>query len=94
MRVLGKLGLALVCVPTSLALAHYTLPEDILFGTIEYQREAVAAGQIKVEELSAAYLERIGAIDESGPVLNSMLAIAPDALTRPAKWMQPRVRWR
>ena len=37
MSVFGKLGLALVCVPASIALALYTLPEDMLFGTMGFQ---------------------------------------------------------
>lgn len=80
MRVFGKLVLALACVPTSIALAHFTLAEDILFGTMSLQQKAVAEGNIKVEELTGAYLVRIKAVDEAGPGLNSILAIAPDAL--------------
>ncbi len=85
MRVFEKLGLALICLPTSLALAHYTLPEDILFGTMGFQQQAVAAGQLSVEELTSAYLDRIKAIDRAGPRINAMLAIAPDAMDQARK---------
>jgi amidase len=81
MRVFRLAGIAaLVVVPVSLALAHYTLPEDIFLGTITYQQNEIAAGSISVEGLTAGYLERIQALDVDGPALNSVLAISPDAL--------------
>jgi amidase len=81
MRVLGTIGIAILAgIPASLALAHYTLTQDVVLGTIDYQQQELAAGQITVEGLTAAYLERIRALDLEGPALNSVLAVSPDAL--------------
>ncbi|MCW8844976.1 MAG: amidase [Gammaproteobacteria bacterium] len=80
MNLKKSLALVLVCVPASLALAHFTFPLDVIWGTIEYQQRTLAAGDISVERLTMAYLERIQLVDMEGPALNSVLVISPDAL--------------
>jgi amidase len=44
-------------------------------------QEALATGQVTSVDLVQAYLERIAAIDQSGPMLRSVLEVNPDALT-------------
>ena len=80
MKLKTSLGLAMLCIPASLALGHFTLPMDLLWGTIEYQQKTLAAGDVSVERLTMAYLERIQFVDMNGPALNAVLAISPDAL--------------
>ncbi len=42
--------------------------------------EALQKGEISAEELVQAYLDRIGRVDRSGPTLQSVLTLNPDAL--------------
>ncbi len=48
--------------------------------TVKRIREALDSGEITSRELVLAYMERIAKIDKSGPMLNSVLEINPDAL--------------
>lgn len=48
--------------------------------TIDGLQAQMAAGTLTARELTAAYLERIDAIDKAGPRLNSVIEINPDAL--------------
>ncbi|MDZ7820873.1 MAG: amidase family protein [Candidatus Marinimicrobia bacterium] len=54
------------------------------FPFLEYEirqfREAFDSGALSVQELTRAYLERIEAIDDRGPRLNSMIRVNPDAM--------------
>ena len=47
--------------------------------------DALAGGRITATALTSAYLARIAAYDRSGPALNSVRALNPDALTIAAK---------
>jgi amidase len=42
-------------------------------------RDALAAGELTATEVTAAFLARIDAIDASGPTLNAVLTVNPDA---------------
>ena len=42
--------------------------------------EALKAGEISAEELTQAYLDRIEQVDRSGPTLQAVLTLNPDAL--------------
>jgi len=53
---------------------------DIREATIETIRSAFADGTLTSLELTMQYLERIAAYDQSGPKINSVLEINPDAL--------------
>src|SRR5690606_4730419 len=44
-------------------------------------QEKMRSGQMTSRQITEAYLERIRQIDRSGPVLNSVIEINPDALT-------------
>lgn len=48
--------------------------------TVERIREMLDAGQITSRELVLNYMDRIAKIDKSGPMLNSVLELNPDAL--------------
>ena len=49
--------------------------------TIDDLQEKMRSGQMTSRQITEAYLERIRQIDRSGPVLNSVIEINPDALT-------------
>ncbi len=48
--------------------------------TIKTMQDAMNSGEITSRDLTAMYLERIAQIDKSGPTLNSVLEINPDAI--------------
>ena len=48
--------------------------------TIDQIQEAYQNGDYSIQELVQAYLDRIEAIDENGPQLNSIIELNPDAL--------------
>ncbi len=48
--------------------------------TIHDLQAAMTAGQITSQQLTAMYIERITALDQSGPMLRSVIEVNPDAL--------------
>ncbi|UVI29668.1 amidase [Paenibacillus spongiae] len=48
--------------------------------TIKNMQDAMASGEVTSRGLTAIYLERIAQSDKSGPVLNAVLEINPDAI--------------
>ncbi|MEF3302318.1 amidase [Paenibacillus sp. GYB003] len=48
--------------------------------TIENMQDAMASGEATSRGLTAIYLERIAQLDKSGPALNSVLELNPDAV--------------
>ncbi|MFN7165337.1 MAG: amidase [Hyphomonas sp.] len=61
----------------------YGAPE-LLAKTLPELSAALANGEITSVELTQAYLDRIAAIDDAGPRLQSILAVNPDALAQAA----------
>jgi len=57
-----------------------TTARDIEEATIAELQARMTAGSITAEELASAYLLRIDAIDRSGPRLNSVIELNPDAM--------------
>jgi amidase len=55
-------------------------PNDFNEATIAQLQRAMARGRTSAVELTTFYLRRIQALDESGPRLNSVLELNPDAL--------------
>ncbi|MBR0114734.1 MAG: amidase, partial [Firmicutes bacterium] len=53
---------------------------DVIELTVEKARMMLEAGETTSEELVKTYMERIALIDKSGPCLNSVLELNPDAL--------------
>lgn len=53
--------------------------------------EAIARGEMNSEAITAAYLARIAAVDDSGPTLNAVIATFPDALDQ-ARAMDAELR--
>lgn len=50
--------------------------------TLPQLSEALASGEVTAEELCQAYIERIKKIDRTGPRLQSVLALNPDAMAQ------------
>lgn len=48
--------------------------------TIKHLQEGYSTGEFSVEEVVQAYLDRIATIDDSGPELNAVIQINPDAI--------------
>src|SRR5690606_10956975 len=42
----------------------------------------MAKGELSSRQLTQAYLDRIAAIDDDGPMLNAVIELAPDALAQ------------
>ena len=63
----------------SLTIAHAS---DFAFSeaTIDSLQTRMAAGTLTAHELTAAYLARIAAIDKTGPAINAVIELNPDAL--------------
>ncbi len=59
--------------------------QDLAMATASEQAAAMAEGRLTSEALTKAYLARIAAIDDSGPTLNAVLALFPDALDQARK---------
>lgn len=53
---------------------------ELILRTLPEISDALEAGNVTAEELVTAYLARIDAIDRSGPTLQSVLAVNPNAL--------------
>ena len=53
---------------------------DVVEATIAELRDGLEAGRFTAEELLEAYLARIDAYDRSGPTLNAVVVMNPDAL--------------
>jgi amidase len=57
-------------------------PSALLAGSLPEISAALQSGEISAEALVAHYLERIEAIDRSGPTLQSVLTLNPDAMAQ------------
>ncbi|TDD93423.1 amidase [Flavobacterium cellulosilyticum] len=86
-----KIGVITVDIDATLA---FELDEE----TISSLREKLDSGKYNSEQLVALYLKRIENIDKSGPILNSIIEINPDAVSiakemdnekRDGKWRGP-----
>lgn len=55
-------------------------PEGVVALTLPELADALAAGKVTSEALTRAYLDRIESVDRSGPKLQSVLSVNPDAL--------------
>jgi len=53
---------------------------DVLDGGIADMRRALEAGEVRARELAEGYLTRVDGIDRSGPSLNAVIELNPDAL--------------
>ena len=55
-------------------------PQGWMSKTLPEIAEALAAGEVSAEDLTSAYLARIERIDRSGPALQSVITVNPDAM--------------
>ncbi|MEL6692641.1 MAG: amidase [Pseudomonadota bacterium] len=65
-------------------------PSELLSKTLPELSEALASGETTAAELVAAYQERIDTVDRSGPTLQSVLALNPNAMEAAAASDQRR----
>ncbi len=61
------------------------LPTGVIADTLPAIVEALNSGTISSEQLVQAYLDRIELVDRSGPTLQSVLSVNPDALAEAKK---------
>jgi amidase len=54
---------------------------DLANASIQQLQDAMASGELTSRELVSLYLQRIDALDQNGPAINSILQINPEALT-------------
>src|SRR5438309_304976 len=64
----------------------------LMEATVASMHTAMRAGQISSRELVQAYLARIAAYDQTGPTLNSILTINPEALPEAERCDAARTR--
>ncbi len=81
--VLSMIVVVLACEPT-----QQPVVEEVDYSQFEYNEIDIAQiqslyanGEVTIKELVAAYIERINQIDDSGPTLNSVIVVNPDALS-------------
>ncbi len=77
MKHLTTLGLAVTFCAATAHAADFPFAE----ATIESLQVQMSAGSLTSHQLTAAYLQRIAEIDRSGPKLNAILELNPDALS-------------
>jgi amidase len=65
---------------------------DVLELTIAQAQAAMAGGSLTARALTAAYLDRVGAIDQAGPTLRSIIELNPAALDLAAALDAERAR--
>jgi len=65
--------------PVTLAQAQPAAPDDLTDATIAELQAAMAAGQQTSISLVNVYLQRIATLDQSGPRVNSIIEVNPDA---------------
>lgn len=58
-----------------------TSPLDVTETTVATLQEWMQSGKASAEQITQAFLERIGKLDRSGPLLKSVIEINPDALS-------------
>ncbi len=66
----------MLCVAVATVRAGFPYAE----ATVDQLQAGMAAGKFTAHELTAAYLQRIAAIDQSGPGLHAVIEVNPDAL--------------
>ena len=95
----GALMLTLAFVPGAAAQAYSTLPipsvaqdwgVEVFEASITDLQEAMADGSVTSVQLVDAYLARIGAYDQKGPALNSIVYLNPNAREQAAVLDQER----
>ena len=59
---------------------EHSVPSDLNEATVAQLQAQMASGRLSSEELTKYYLKRIAGIDQSGPGVNSVIELNPDAL--------------
>ncbi|MCX7267520.1 MAG: amidase family protein, partial [Sphingomonadales bacterium] len=76
---------------TAQAVANLTKAGPIESFDLSQLADGVEDGTLNSEAITAAYLARIAAVDDSGPTLNAVIATFPDALDQ-ARAMDAELR--
>jgi len=66
------------------------VPDDLNEATLVQLQSMMASGRLSASELLGYYLQRIQALDQSGPTLNSVIELNPDAAAIAASLDQER----
>ena len=66
--------------------------DQLALGTLSEIAAALAAGEVRSEEMVETYLRRIESIDRAGPTLNAVLSLNPNALADARKADEARAR--
>lgn len=93
-RLLIILSAAILSTPATIATgkapARQAAPFDVTEKSISDLQSAMAQGQATSRQIVQAYLDRIAAYDQSGPALNSIVTLNPDALAEADRLDQER----
>lgn len=89
-------SLALTAAPSQYAATaasgrHSTLTGSIEEASISELQKQLKSGQLSSAALTAAYMERIAALDKTGPKLNAIIELNPDAMEIAAKMDKERM---
>src|SRR5947207_10458548 len=79
-RFMSSLFLAALLVSTLAAQNEHAVPDRFNEATVAQLQAEMASGHVTSEELTKYYLTRIIALDQSGPGVNSVIEVNPDAL--------------
>ena len=75
---LPLLSIIFACAPA----CRSTYPVDVVDLSAQEAQAAMTAGTLSSRTLTQAYLDRIARIDDSGPMLNAVIEINPDAIAQ------------
>jgi amidase len=75
-----SLFLAALLVSISAAQNQHTVPDKFNEGTVAQLQAEMSSGHLTSEELTKYYLSRIIGLDQSGPGVNAVIEVNPDAL--------------
>jgi amidase len=91
-RLTPSLFLAALLISTSAAQNQHAVSDKFNEATVAQLQAEMASGRLTSEELTKYYLTRIIALDQSGPGVNAVIEINPDALVmaRNADMLRPR----
>src|SRR5262245_43098834 len=79
-RTIGSLIIAAMLATTLAAQDEHAVPDKFNEATVAQLQAAMASGHLTSEELTKYYLSRIIGLDQSGPGVNSVIEVNPDAL--------------
>ncbi|TLY74260.1 MAG: amidase, partial [Gammaproteobacteria bacterium] len=79
-RIAGRILVTALLLAPLAARAESDDDFPFLEATVAQLQAQMAAGRLTSEQLTRAYIERIGKLDSSGPGVNAVIELNPDAL--------------